>query len=188
MIRPRQGTSCHSYARVGGVRTAHLSTKFCILRAQWPGRKRKDHSLLGSPPKPSEAGSVGGGGARERHDGCPCLGVRNKADFAATMPAGRKYLFSRRASPVDGGPGTIPPVRGRWPVGPEGVGNAAYERPLREGAHRRRPRRFFRPFLIVQKGTTPPCPAPQGGTPIQTQKTAPAGIILRGHLLYWKRI
>ena len=38
-----------------------------------------------------------------------------------------------------GSRGPTPPVRGRWPEGPEGVGNAAYERPLREGAHRRRP-------------------------------------------------
>ena len=52
-------------------------------------RKEEQTPLYwGPPPKPSEAGSMGRGGARERHDGCPYLGVRNRADFVTTMPAG----------------------------------------------------------------------------------------------------
>ena len=38
-----------------------------------------------------------------------------------------------------------------------GPGQAACEHPLREGAHRRRPRRFFGSFLIAQKGTSLSC-------------------------------
>ena len=67
-----------------------------------------------------------------------------------------------------------------------GSGQAAYERPLREGAHRRRPRRFFGDFLIAQKVTLRSRPA--GRNLPQTQKNAPAGTVLRGRLMYWKRI
>lgn len=47
--------------------------------------RRSDAGRMGSPPEPSAAGPVGRGGARERREGCPCLGVRNRADFATTM-------------------------------------------------------------------------------------------------------
>ena len=76
------------------------------------------------------------------YSGCPCLGVRNKADFATTMPAGRDCPRNQEGIPRKRGPG-----------------QAAYERPLREGAHRRRPRRFFGDFLIAQKVTPPSRPA-----------------------------
>ena len=66
-------------------------------RAQWPGKKRKDHS-----------------------------------DFARRMRVPRSQEGVPR----------------KW-----GPGQAAYERPLREGARRRRPRRFFGDFLIAQKVT-----------------------------------
>ena len=53
--------------------------------------------------------------------------------------AGRKCLYSRRASPVNGGPG-----------------KGDYERPLRVGAHRSRPRRRFGYFAAVGKVTFSP--------------------------------
>ena len=74
------------------------------------GRKSNEPAtLLGPPPKPSGAGSVGRGGARERHDGCPYLGVRNRADFVTTMPAGMDCLAKVTLS-RNRGPGGKPPM------------------------------------------------------------------------------
>ena len=42
--------------------------------------------MAGSPPKPSEAGSVGGGGAKERSAVFRVSGKQNEADFAPTRP------------------------------------------------------------------------------------------------------
>ena len=81
------------------------------------------------------------------------------------LPAGRDCPIDREGVPRKRGPGTTPPVRGRWPVGPEGVGNAACERPLREGAHRRRPRRRFGYFAAAGKVTSS-LPRPAGRNPI----------------------
>lgn len=48
---------------------------------------------MGPSPEPSEAGPVGRGGARERRDGYPFLGVRNTADFATTTPGGETSFY-----------------------------------------------------------------------------------------------
>ena len=56
---------------------------------------------MGPPPEPSEAGPVGRGGARERRDGYPFLGVRNTADFATTTPGGEILSF-HSAGQLDG--------------------------------------------------------------------------------------
>ena len=111
-----------------------------ILHTPGPvARRRGGPATLGPPPKPSVAGSVGGGGARERHDGCPYLGVRNRADFATTMPAGRDCPTIRKASPVNGG-----------------LGVRDYEHPpLARCSSERNPQSLFGSFLVTQKGTRP---------------------------------
>ena len=68
-----------------------------------------------------------------------CVPGARRTKRSCLCPPEGYYPMIRRASPVTGVWGPTPPVRGRWPEGPEGVGNAAYERLLREGAHRRRP-------------------------------------------------
>ena len=60
------------------------TSKFLTKKGPVSPGQEEPPVLLGSPPKPSEAGLVGRGGARKRHDGCPHLGVRNRADFATT--------------------------------------------------------------------------------------------------------
>ena len=71
--------------------------------------------------------------------------------FRAQWPGGKRGMPLRFCPPDEtasstvgyprktGGLGPTPPVRGRWPEGPEGVGKAACEHPLRVGAHRSRP-------------------------------------------------
>ena len=111
-------------------------------------------SYKGAQQLPSCHGYAGPGGE---------ISTQNAANFGLGRPqwaearrtqglvfgaAGRKCLSSRRASPRKWGPG-----------------QAAYERPLREGAHRRRPRRFFGDFLIVQKVTPSSRPAGRNSPP-----------------------
>ena len=72
--------------------------------------------LSGPPPKPSEAGSVGRGGARERSAVFAALGrKRSKADFATTRFRLRASTFRRRVPATSLGFGFSPP--GRVPFG-----------------------------------------------------------------------
>ena len=124
----------------------------------WPCQSRRcpynADTSSGSPPKPSEAGLVGRGGARKRHDGCPCLGVRNRADFATTKGP---------VSPgQEGSDGLVFARRVQFPIFLEGVprnrGSGA-STPMNTGASQvfieGAPQRFFGDFLIVQKVTSP---------------------------------
>lgn len=49
--------------------------------------------LLGSPTEPNAVGRLGRGGARERREGCPRMGVPTGADFATTRAAGIRTLW-----------------------------------------------------------------------------------------------
>ena len=109
-----------------------------ILHIQGPVARRQKGQATWPPPKPSEAGSVGREGARKRHDGCPYLGVRNRADFATTMPAGKLPSDFLEGVPRNGG-----------------LGVDDCERPLRVGAHRNQPPGHFW-FLFGQTKRNPP--------------------------------
>ena len=45
--------------------------------------------LLGAPTEPNAVGRLGRGGARERREGCPRMGVPTGADFATTRATWR---------------------------------------------------------------------------------------------------
>ena len=140
----QQLPSCHGYARAGGVRTAQTlnwGPRQSPAKRVWWGEEEQGSGMM-------DAHTWASGIERTLRRRRPQWAEARRTQGLVFGAAGRKCLSSRRASPRKWGPG-----------------QAAYERPLREGAHRRRPRRFFGDFLIVQKVTPSSRPAGRNSPP-----------------------
>ena len=63
-----------------------------------PNRENPTDSIYGAPPKPSEAGSAGSGGAKERRAVFRFSRKRSRVDFAPTLSRGPSCCAASRGS------------------------------------------------------------------------------------------
>ena len=111
--------------------------------------------MAGSPPEPSEAGPVGRGGAKKRHEVFRASGKRSGADFAPTRP--RPIRFLRVSSNSWANPS---PEYCAYPIHAEGAGICPppFSRPRRSPlkVHWQRKESRERPRLRPKGITSPP--------------------------------